>query len=120
MDVEHKFLNGAVMLAAFLVSMPAAAQTPSPMMDWQYSTGEVLATTPEVLRSLDGPLPDWRSAFGPGVSMQPDFMGSKRYRMMPSAIFDIRYKDEFFISDGEGIGYNILTAPGFRAGVALS
>lgn len=103
-----------------LLATPAFAQTPSPMMDWQYSTGEVLTTTPEVLRSMDGELPDWRRAFGPGVSLMPTFQGSKRYHLMPSAIFDIRYKDEFFLSDGEGLGYNVLTAPGFRAGVALS
>ena len=107
-------------LAGLILAAPVLAQTPSPMMDWQYSTGEALATTPEVLRSTDGELPEWRSSFGPGIGMQPTFQGSKRYHLTPSAIFDIRYKDEVFISDGEGIGYNVLTAPGFRAGIALS
>lgn len=101
-----------VLLFALLVAGAASAQTPSPLMDWQYSTGEVLS-------SLDGPPPEWRRAFGPGIAVQPDYMGARRYRILPSAIFDIRYKDEWFISDGEGIGYNLLSGRGFRAGVAL-
>lgn len=101
-----------VFLAA-VISVSASAQTPSPMMDWQYSTGEVLS-------ALDAPPPEWRSVFGPGISEQPTFMGSKRYQTEPSAILDVRYKDEFFLSDGEGIGWNVLAGPGFRAGVAVS
>jgi len=97
---------------AALFSLPGFAQTPSPLMDWQYSTGQVLT-------SLDGPPPDWREIVGPGVSEQPTFMGSNRYHTGPSAIIDIRYKDEFFLSDGEGIGWNILHGPGFRAGIAV-
>ena len=106
------FIRLAVCAAGLVAALPAFAQTPSPLMDWQYSPGEALS-------SIDGPPPDWRMAFGPGMSEQPTFMGSKRYRLEPSAIFDIRYKDEFFLSDGEGIGWNALTAPGFRAGIAV-
>lgn len=119
-SIPEELVNRFVLLFALLAAGAASAQTPSPLMDWQYSTGEVLTTTPEVLRSLDEPLPDWRRAVGPGIGMQPTFMGAKRYHPTPSAIFDFRYKDQFFISDGEGIGYNVLTAPGFRAGLAIS
>ncbi|HMA51092.1 MAG TPA: MipA/OmpV family protein [Magnetospirillaceae bacterium] len=115
MQAVHKsvfFVRLAVFLSGVFAAIPSFAQTPSPLMDWQYSTGEVLS-------SIDGPPPEWRSVFGPGVSEQPTFMGSKRYRTSPSAILDIRYKDEFFLSDGEGIGWNALTAPGFRAGIAV-
>jgi outer membrane scaffolding protein for murein synthesis (MipA/OmpV family) len=106
------FVRLGVSLIVFFAALPVFAQTPSPLMDWQYSTGEVLA-------SLQGPLPEWRAVLGPGVSEQPTFMGSKRYQTEPSAILDIRYKDEFFLSDGEGIGVNLLHGEGFRAGVAL-
>ena len=107
-------------LLGLALAAPALAQTPSPMMDWQYSTGEVMTTTPEVLQTFDGgKVPDWRRDVGPGFSMMPTFQGSKRYHLTPSAILDFRYKDEFFASDGEGIGWNALTGPGFRAGVAL-
>ena len=115
MQAVHKpifFARLALVLAGLFAAVPVVAQTPSPLMDWQYSTGEVLS-------SLEGPPPEWRSVFGPGLSEQPTFMGSKRYETEPSAILDIRYKDEFFLSDGEGIGWNVLTAPGFRAGVAV-
>jgi len=106
------FARLAVFAVSLFAAIPSLAQTPSPLMDWQYSTGEVLS-------SLQGPLPEWRAAFGPGVSEQPTFIGSNRYRTEPSAILDVRYKDEFFLSDGEGIGWNALTAPGFRAGLAV-
>ncbi len=102
----------AAVLTGLLPVIAGFAQTPSPLMDWQYSTGEVLS-------SLDGPPPEWRRDFGPGVSEQPTFMGSKRYKTGPSAILDIRYKDEFFLSDGEGLGWNVIHEPGFRAGIAL-
>ena len=106
---KQRFLVGLV--ALFTASL-SQAQTPSPLMDWQYSTGQVLT-------SLEGPPPEWREVVGPGVSEQPTFMGSNRYRTEPSAIIDIRYKDEFFVSDGEGIGWNILSGPGYRAGIAV-
>jgi len=106
------FVRFAALLSCLLPAAAGFAQTPSPLMDWQYSTGEVLS-------SLDGPPPEWRRAFGPGVSEQPTFMGSNRYKTGPSAILDIRYKDEFFFSDGEGLGWNVIHQPGFRAGIAL-
>lgn len=106
------FAGLAVVAIGLLAAIPCLAQTPSPLMDWQYSTGEVLS-------SLQGPPPEWRAALGPGVSEQPTFMGSKRYRMQPSAILDLRYKDEFFVSDADGIGWNVLAGPGFRAGIAV-
>jgi len=102
----------AVLLIGLALAAPGFGQTPAPMMDWQYSTAEVLST-------LDGPPPEWRNTFGPGIGVQPAFMGAKRYRTLPSAIFDIRYKDQFFLSDAEGIGVNLIHEPGFRAGVGM-
>jgi len=41
------------------------------------------------------------------------------YRTVPSPAFDIRYKDLLFLSDGDGLGVNLLRGETYRAGVAL-
>ncbi|HLI10787.1 MAG TPA: MipA/OmpV family protein [Alphaproteobacteria bacterium] len=106
---------GAILgaLSWAVLSAPAAAQTPLPLANWQYSAGEVL-------ESLAGPLPDWRVTIGGGVLGQPSFEGSKRYIPEPSVIIDVRYRDLLFASDGEGVGANLLHGPGYRAGIAMS
>jgi outer membrane scaffolding protein for murein synthesis (MipA/OmpV family) len=96
-----------------MLAAPAAAQTPSPLAYWQYSAGEVLAP-------LGGPIPEWRYSFGAGVMAQPTFPGAKRYEVLPSPVIDIRYRDTAFVSDGEGIGVNLLHGSTYRAGVAIS
>lgn len=94
-------------------AQPAAAQTPLPLANWQYSPGEALA-------SLLQPPPRWRVTLGGGAMVQPNFPGAARYKATPSLIFDIRYRDLFFLSDGEGVGVNLLHGPGYRAGIAVS
>jgi len=107
-------LAAAGAAAAFAaLAAPAAAQTPLPLADWQYSTGEVLAP-------LAGPLPEWRITLGAGAMLRPDYEGARRYQGEPSFIADIRYRDLAFASDGEGIGVNLLHGPGYRAGIAIS
>ncbi len=104
---------GTTILLTTLVSRSCAAETPTPLADWQFSAGEVLS-------SLDGPVPDWRVTLGPGVDVQPTYPGAKRYTIEPAGIVDLRYLDLAFLSDGEGIGVNILRGQGYRAGVAIS
>lgn len=106
-------LGAALVLAIGLFAAPAVAQTPSPLANWQYAAGEVLAP-------LGGPLPDWRISLGGGVDLQPLYDGAKRYRLLPSVVVDVRYKDIAFLSDGEGLGVNLLRGRTYRAGVALS
>ncbi len=98
-----------------LMSLPGnvLAQTPLPLANWQYSTGEVLA-------SYRGPVPEWRFTVGAGADIQPNFQGARRYELRPSGIIDVRYRDIAFLSDGEGIGVNLLRGRGFRAGIAIS
>jgi len=104
---------GACLGAALCLAVaPVAAQTPSPLANWQYSVGEVLV-------KLGGPLPDWRVTVGAGAEMAPIYEGSKRYDATPSAVIDVRYKDIAFLSDGEGLGVNLLRGRTYRAGVAI-
>lgn len=106
-------LGAALVLALTLLSPPLAAQTPTPLANWQFSAGEVLAP-------LGGELPDWRISLGGGVDVRPIYEGSKRYRVLPSVVIDVRYKDIAFVSDGEGLGVNLLHGPNYRAGAAIS
>jgi len=107
-------LVGAALFAiAALAATPLAAQTPSPLVNWQYSVGEVLAP-------LGGPLPDWRITLGAGADLQPVYEGSKRLQVLPSLVIDARYKGILFASDGEGVGVNVIRGQTYRAGVAVA
>ncbi|CAB3717016.1 MipA/OmpV family protein [Trinickia soli] len=105
-------LTGAV----FMALAPAAvhAQTPSPLAEWQYSSGILLE------QMFEPKLPTWRIRVGPSASFQPRYDGSDRYHLMGGPSIDIRYRDRFFLSTGEGIGVNVLTGPNWRVGVAAS
>src|SRR5260370_41257209 len=113
MRSSRRLLLGAGLLAAApLASAPLAAQTPSPLANWQYSVGEVLVP-------LGGPVPDWRIVLGGGGVMQPIYEGSQRDNALPSAVFDVRYKDIAFLSAGEAAGVNLLRGPTARTGLTI-
>jgi outer membrane scaffolding protein for murein synthesis (MipA/OmpV family) len=102
-----------IVLVSTGFGMPAAAQTPNPLAYWQYSVGETVAP-------LGGPIPEWRVNLGGGALIQPTYEGAKRYQVLPSGALDIRYRDIAFLSDGEGLGVNLLHGTTYRAGIALS
>jgi outer membrane scaffolding protein for murein synthesis (MipA/OmpV family) len=106
------FLASVLVAAAALFAVPAAAQTPTALTNWQLSVGELLVKQAE-------PVPEWRVTLGGGIDFDPIYEGAKRYRTLPSLVFDIRYRDLFFVSDGEGLGVNILRGQNYRAGVAI-
>ena len=95
-------------------SAPAHAQTPSPLAEWQYSSGILLE------QMFEPALPTWRIRLGPSASFQPRYDGSDRYHTLAGPSIDIRYRDRFFLSTGEGIGMNVLTGPNWRVGVAAA
>lgn len=93
---------------------PAHAQTPSPLAEWQYSSGIVLE------QMFEPALPKWRIRLGPSASFQPRYDGSDSYHTLAGPSIDIRYRDRFFLSTGEGIGVNVLTGPNWRVGVGAA
>jgi outer membrane scaffolding protein for murein synthesis (MipA/OmpV family) len=107
-----RFLAALVAAVTLLSAAPAVAQTPTALTNWQLSVGEVLA-------KQVGPVPEWRVALGGGIDLDPIYEGSKRYWALPSVVVDIRYRDLFFLSDGEGLGVNVLRGQNYRAGVSL-
>jgi outer membrane scaffolding protein for murein synthesis (MipA/OmpV family) len=104
----------AGLVCASLMPAPAAAQTPSPLAQWQYSAGVTLE------QMFMPKLPAWRIRIGPSVSFQPRYDGADSYHTVLGPTIDIRYRDRFFLSTGEGLGVNLLTGPNWRAGFAVS
>ena len=69
----------------------------------------------------DGPPPklDWDFEAGAGTMYMPAFVGSKTYQLMLVPDLHIAYKDKFFASYEDGVGYNLLNWDGWRGGPLL-
>lgn len=101
------------LLLGVLGSSAARAQTPSPLLEWQYSGGIVL-------EQLFLPnLPDWQFTVGPSALTQPVYEGARAYRVWGAPVIDIRYKNVAFFSLGEGLGVNVLRGAYYRVGISL-
>ena len=107
-------IYGALILLWACLPRLASAQTPSPLQEWQYSSGIVLQ------RLFEPNLPEWRVVVGAGEELKPLYEGSKPYRGEAGPVFNIRYYDYAFASSGEGLGMNLLIGDKYRAGVALA
>lgn len=106
-------LSGAIAVFLVLVSpLAARAQTPSPLGEWQYSAGVPLQKMFQPNR------PDWQVRLGVGAAFRPLYDGSDRYHMLVGPSIDIRYRDLFFWSTGEGLGMNVLQGENWRVSAA--
>src|SRR5450432_3207549 len=83
-------------------SQLVSAQTPSPLQEWQYSGGIILA------RLFDPDLPRFRTILGLAAELQPAYSGSRAYRVEGGPDINFYYRDIAFISTGDGIGVNVL------------
>jgi outer membrane scaffolding protein for murein synthesis (MipA/OmpV family) len=97
-----------------LIAVPAQAQTPSPLAEWQYSSGIQLQ------RMFEPAVPAWQTELGLGAEGEPEYDGGGRYQIQPGPIIDIRYKDIAFASTGEGIGANLFDFRHVRFGAAIT
>lgn len=100
---------------ALWVCAPGAAwaQTPSPLQEWQYSSGIILQ------RLFEPEVPEWRTVLGAGLEFRPIYEGAGDYRGQGGPVINIRYRDLAFFSVGEGLGVNLLSGENYRAGMAL-
>jgi len=94
-------------------SQGARAQTPSPLQEWQYSGGVVLA------RLFQPDLPLFRTVVGLASEVQPVYSGSRADRVQGGPVINIQYRDIAFATTGEGIGYNFLRGDHYQVGVAM-
>jgi outer membrane scaffolding protein for murein synthesis (MipA/OmpV family) len=100
-------------VALFLLR-PAAAQTPSPLAEWQYSSGIQLQ------RLFEPQVPTWQVELGAGAQLGPAADGLSRYRVQGGPAIDIRYKDIAFLSTGEGLGANLFSFRHISVGAAIT
>ncbi len=62
------------------------------------------------------PQRDLEINIGAGVMYAPDFLGSKDYQLYAFPNLSVKYKDQFFASVQDGIGYNVIRSNGWRIG----
>ncbi len=107
--------NGGIM-GTLLILAPALAhaQTPSPLQEWQYSSGVALE------KLFEPNLPDWSVVLGAGAEYKPLYDGATLTRNQGGPVINIRYKDFAFASVGEGLGLNLVHGEHYRGGLALT
>ena len=92
----------------------ADAQTPSPLEEWQYSGGVILA------RLFEPDLPEWRVVLGAAADTQPVYAGASAYKVQGGPVINIQYRDIAFFSTGDGLGVNFLRGDHYRVGAAIA
>jgi outer membrane scaffolding protein for murein synthesis (MipA/OmpV family) len=115
--MPSRLLRPLATLALVLFGLGARgawAQTPSPLQDWQYSGGNILA------RLFEPSPPTWRTILGGAAEWEPIYEGARAYRMSGGPVINIRLRDEAFFSTGEGLGYNFLRGNHYEFGVGLA
>jgi outer membrane protein len=77
-------------------------------------SGPVAATA----QDADGPPApkDLEIRLGAGTLYAPAFLGAKQYQELAIPELKVTYKDAFFASEEDGIGYNIFSQDGWTAG----
>jgi len=106
--------SSAILAAAVFSLKPATAQTPSPLAEWQYSSGIQLQ------RLFEPTVPTWEVELGLGSQLAPAAAGLERYNVQGGPAVDIRYKDIAFLSTGEGLGANLFSFRHVSVGGAVS
>ena len=108
-------LTACVAVLLFLLHPRGAwSQTPSPMQEWQYSGGIILA------RLFDPNLPEWRTVLGVAADTQPVYAGADAYRVQGGPVINIQYRDIAFLSTGDGLGVNFLRGDHYRVVAAIA
>jgi outer membrane scaffolding protein for murein synthesis (MipA/OmpV family) len=102
------------MAALILGPRLAWSQTPSPLQEWQYSGGIILA------KLFEPDQPKWRRVLGLAAEVQPVYDGSRAYRVSGGPVINIQYRDRAFLATGDGIGVNIFRGSHYQVGLAMA
>jgi outer membrane scaffolding protein for murein synthesis (MipA/OmpV family) len=103
-----------VLVLVACTSRIVQAQTPSPLQEWQYSGGVILA------KLFEPDLPEWRTILGVASEVAPVYDGSRAYRVNGGPVINIHYRDIAFITTGEGLGYNVLRGDHYEVGLGVT
>jgi len=109
----HVALAAIVIALLMTAARVAQAQTPSPLQEWQYSSGVVLQ------KMFENDVPQWQVVLGGAVQTSPLYEGAQRNRVQGGPVINVRYRDLAFLSSGEGLGFNFLRGDNYRAGIAV-
>jgi outer membrane scaffolding protein for murein synthesis (MipA/OmpV family) len=112
--VRSRSLYFLALLLCGCFSQGVPAQTPSPLQEWQYSGGIILA------RLFEPNLPRFRTILGLSSELQPAYDGSRAYRVQGGPDINVYYRDIAFINTGDGIGYNFLRGDHYQVGVSMT
>jgi outer membrane scaffolding protein for murein synthesis (MipA/OmpV family) len=114
--MPHPFRLICCLAVALIAWLPqgAQAQTQSPLQEWQYSGGVILA------RLFEPDLPQWRVIAGAAAEVQPVYDGASAYKGSGGPVINVYYRDIWYFSTGEGLGYNFLRGDHYQIGVGLS
>ena len=110
-------LRQLTLLALILIACNSGAvlaQTPSPLQEWQYSGGIILA------RLFQPDLPKWRTILGVASEVQPIYDGARAYRVSGGPVINIHYRDVAFLTVGEGLGFNFLRGDHYQVGLGVT
>ncbi len=88
-------------------------QTPSPLQEWQYSSGVPLE------KLFEPTMPEWGVVLGAGGEHKPLYDGAALTRTQAGPVINIRYRDLAFASVGEGLGLNLVHGEQWRGGLAI-
>jgi outer membrane scaffolding protein for murein synthesis (MipA/OmpV family) len=104
---------GLVLLLWICAPAVGFSQTPSPLQEWQYSSGVILQ------RLFDPGVREWQAVVGLATEVAPLYDGAHPYRVEAGPVINVRYRDSVFFSVGEGVGMNVVSGEHYRAGIAL-
>ena len=104
----------STVISTTTIPIAARAQTPSPLAEWQYSVGLPLE------KLYNAPIPEWQARLGVGVTVRPRYDGAANYHALVGPMIDVRYRDLFFLSTGEGVGVNLVRTTHWCAGLAIT
>jgi outer membrane scaffolding protein for murein synthesis (MipA/OmpV family) len=107
-------LFACAVLLCLIWPRAAPAQTPSPLQEWQYSGGVILA------RLFEPNLPEWRVVLGVAADTDPVYSGAEAYKVQGGPVINIQFHDIAFLSVGDGLGVNFLRGDHYRVGAALA
>src|ERR1700690_986108 len=79
-----------IFLVCFTAPTAVIAQTPSPLQEWQYSSGLILAGM------FESDLPEFRVISGVGSAIQAVYDGSQAYRARGGPVINVQFKDIAF------------------------
>jgi outer membrane scaffolding protein for murein synthesis (MipA/OmpV family) len=110
----HRQIAHLTLLLCLCMPRWASSQTPSPLQDWQYAGGVILANL------FEPNLPQWQVVAGTAVELLPAYAGARAYRVMGGPVINVQYRDVAFFSTGDGLGYNFLHGDHYRVGAAIA